>query len=273
MKKRRPIKKSRSKNAARRGAAILLTVVALLSFAIYHYRESLAHYFSFRTRSVEEERLTELHNFQVLSVHGDKSIGFDVSEYQGVVNWFQVDSVEGAFKLDFVFLRATAGKDVVDKRFADNWAGAGRAGFLRGAYHYYRPNENSYEQADNFIKTVHLKEGDLPPVLDIEKLPEEQSLDSLKVGLRRWLTRVEKHYGVKPIIYSGDSYYNDFLKAEFSEYAFWIANYNFFVEEIDPCWTFWQFTEKASVPGVLGEVDVNIFNGTRAELQNRAIRK
>jgi lysozyme len=40
----------------------------------------------------------------------------------------------------------------------------------RGAYHYYRPNENSLEQATLFIKTVSLKKVDVP-VLDIERLP------------------------------------------------------------------------------------------------------
>ncbi|RYG05656.1 MAG: glycoside hydrolase family 25 protein, partial [Chitinophagaceae bacterium] len=134
-------------------------------------------------------------------------------------------------------------------------------------YHYYRPNENSIEQANNFIKNVKLQKGDLPPVLDIEKLPKEQSLDSLKVGLRRWLKRVEEHYNVKPIIYSGESYYSDFLEEEFSEYTFWIANYNFFVEQIQPGWMFWQFTESAEVPGIPGKVDLNVFNGPRERLE------
>jgi lysozyme len=38
-------------------------------------------------------------------------------------------------------------------------------------------NENSLEQATLFIKTVSLKKGDLPPVLDIERLPKNQSVD------------------------------------------------------------------------------------------------
>ncbi|HEU0137474.1 MAG TPA: GH25 family lysozyme, partial [Flavobacterium sp.] len=134
--------------------------------------------------------------------------------------------------------------------------------FIRGAYHYYRPNENSSDQADNFIATVKLSKGDLPPVLDIEQLPKRQSVDSLKVGLKRWLTKVEKHYNMRPIIYSGERYYDDFLKDEFEGYTFWIANYNFFVENIKDDWQFWQFTEKATVPGISGPVDMNIYNGT-----------
>jgi lysozyme len=138
---------------------------------------------------------------------------------------------------------------------------------IRGAYHYYRPNENSLEQASLFIKTVTLKKGDLPPVLDIEKLPKEQSIERLKIGLRRWLKAIEKHYGVRPIIYSGEKYYDDFLKEEFSDYLFWIANYNFYREEIQEDWLFWQFTEKATVPGIDTKVDVNIYNGDLHQLQ------
>jgi lysozyme len=146
-------------------------------------------------------------------------------------------------------------------------ATAKKNNFIRGAYHYYRPNENSIEQADNFIKTVKLKIGDLPPVLDIEKLPENQSIDSLKVGLRRWLKKVDQHYKVKPIIYTGERYYNDFLKDEFSEYTFWVANYNFFVENIENDWQFWQFTEKARINGINENVDLNIYNGTPKMLE------
>src|SRR5690606_29373626 len=194
-----------------------------------HYRTALAYYFSFKSKVAEEDKLHAIRNFQVLSNHQGKSFGFDVSQYQGKINWYQADSIEKTFPIDFVFIRATAGRDKVDNAFHENWQNAAKVGLIRGAYHYYRPDENSIEQAALFISTVTLKKGDLPPVLDIEKIPAEQSIDSLKKGLKRWLTAVEKHYGVKPIIYSGQKYYEDFLRDEFGkDYKFWIANYNFF---------------------------------------------
>lgn len=117
-----------------------------------------------------------------------------------------------------------------------------------------------------------MSKGDLPPILDIEKLPETQSIDSLKVGLKRWLTKIEKHYKVKPIIYSGESYYNDFLKEEFSAYPFWIANYNFWRKEMDDSWLLWQFTEKAQVNGINGLVDVNVFNGLKIQMMEQCVK-
>jgi lysozyme len=276
--KRKPRAKKKTSFFSGSGLRFLLIAffMLLLSAAGYHYRNGLAYYFSFKSDKIwkdetEAKRISDVRNYQVLDRHDGKVVGFDVSQFQGKIDWDLVDKVEDSYPLEFVFIRATAGKNKVDTQFLNNWRGAKKRKMIRGAYHYYRPNENSLEQAELFIKTVKLQKGDLPPVLDIEKLPKNQSIDSLKVGLRRWLKRIDKHYNVKPIIYTGESYYNDFLKEEFSEYPFWIANYNFFVEEIDEDWLFWQFTEKASVSGIKGNVDINLYNGTPKQLGYRTM--
>ncbi|KQW97728.1 glycoside hydrolase family 25 protein [Flavobacterium sp. Root420] len=247
--------------------------LAVLFFGtIYHYRAGLAYYLGFKSGKVLEEdevdkHLSDVRNIQVLENHKGKVIGIDVSEFQGKVDWDDIEILEEKYPVQFVFIRATAGNDRVDAQFKRNWGGAKENKIMRGAYHYYRPNENSIEQANLFIKTVKLQKGDLPPVLDIERLPKNQPLDSLKKGLKRWLTKVEAHYQVRPIIYTGERYYSDFLKEEFSEYLFWIANYNFYREKIEDDWLFWQFTEKASLPGIKHRVDVNIYNGDLEQLQ------
>jgi lysozyme len=252
--------------------SVITFFVVLIVVVSYHYRDGFAYYFSFKSDKILKEetdakRISDVRNYQVLEKHEGKSIGLDVSEYQGKIRWTYVDTLENKYPLHFVFIRATVGKDRKDRQFNRNWLGAKENKMIRGAYHYYRPNENSIEQAALFIKTVTLEKGDLPPVLDIEKLPKNQSVENLKLGLRRWLNAVESHYGVKPIIYTGERYYDDFLKEEFSDYLFWIANYNFYREEIAEDWLFWQFTEKASIPGIKGNVDVNIYNGDLQQLR------
>ncbi|AOW08107.1 glycoside hydrolase family 25 protein [Flavobacterium gilvum] len=243
-----------------------IVILIVLSVA-YHYRSSLANYLGFKSHFKNSETFfSEARNLQVLEKNEGKVIGIDVSEYQGKIRWSYVDTIEEKYPLRYVFIRATVGNDRVDNEFERNWLGAKENKMIRGAYHYYRPNENSLEQAELFIKTVKLKKGDLPPVLDIEKLPKEQSIERLKLGLKRWLNAVEKHYGVRPIIYTGEKYYDDFLKDEFGDYLFWIANYNFYREEIQEDWLFWQFTEKATVPGIDSTVDVNIYNGDLQQL-------
>lgn len=273
--RRSPYSKAKPKKSIfSKGVRFIMYAVLLLIFlgTIYHYRAGLAYYLGFKSGKVLEEdevdkHLSDVRNIKVLENHKGKVIGIDVSEFQGEVDWDDVEILEEKYPVQFVFIRATAGNDRVDKQFKRNWEGAKENKIMRGAYHYYRPNENSIEQANLFIKTVKLQKGDLPPVLDIEKLPKNQSLDSLKKGLKRWLTKVEAHYQVRPIIYTGESYYGDFLKEEFGEYLFWIANYNFYREKIEDDWLFWQFTEKASLPGVEHRVDVNIYNGDLEQLQ------
>lgn len=285
-KKTTPKRTSRSKSSKSTktpfGRLLLFTLgvlfVVLLISVVYNYRNGILYYLGFKTGinvnelTEEERKIEDIRIFEVLSRHDTQLVGFDVSEYQSEIEWEKIDKIEEEFPLSFVFIRATAGSATTDSRFKENWEAAKEHYFVRGAYHYYRPNENSIAQADNFIRTVKLKKGDLPPVLDIEKLPRTQSVDSLKKGLRRWLTHVEKHYKVKPIIYSGESYYTDFLKKEFKGYPLWIANYNFFVERIQKDWRFWQFTEKAQVVGVKGMVDINVFNGNREDLKALCIQ-
>jgi lysozyme len=270
--RRKPRKKAAFFSGKLLRYSIIVFFVLLFLGVGYHYRDGFLYYLGFKSyklryEQAEAKRISDVRNFQVLENHKGKAIGLDVSEYQGEIDWTLVKSIEENYPLEFVLIRATAGNDREDLQFKKNWFGAKNRKMIRGAYHYYRPNENSLEQARIFIKTVQLQKGDLPPVLDIEKLPKEQSLDSLKKGLKRWLKAVEAHYKVKPIIYTGEKYYDDFLKEEFSEYLFWIANYNFYREKIGEDWLFWQFTEKASVSGIKGNVDVNIFNGDVEQLR------
>ncbi len=271
--KRKPASKKKSSFwNGNKGSFILgiLFAVFLITIA-FHYRNGLSYYLGFNKVNIsskyEEKQISDVRNFQILEKYKNKVAGFDVSEYQGKINWDEIKDIDNTYPLRFVFIRATAGKNKLDSKFDYNWSESRANSFIRGAYHYYRPNENSIEQAEYFIKNVKLKKGDLPPILDIEKLPENQPIDSLKIGLKRWLEKVDAHYKVKPIIYTGEKYYDAFLKEEFSNYTFWIANYNFFVEDIKEDWLFWQFTEKASISGIKGNVDVNIYNGTPKMLE------
>lgn len=266
--RRRPNKKNNQGIANLKKYIWAALGLLFLGSVIYHYRTAFAYYLGFKSDKLSKtDVFSEARNLRVLEKHEGKAVGIDVSEYQGKISWSYVDTIENQYPLHFVFIRATAGNDAVDRRFKRNWEGAKKNKMIRGAYHYYRPNENSLEQAELFIKTVRLQKGDLPPVLDIEKLPKNQSMTNLKKGLRRWLQAIENHYKVKPIIYTGEKYYDDFLKEEFSDYLFWIANYNFYREEIQDDWLFWQFTERADVPGIEGNVDVNIYNGDLQQLQ------
>lgn len=253
----------------------------ILIFVGIHYRVGIKLFvqsvyeriFSSEREQVDKLTVHDIRNAEVFSKHQDMLFGFDVSHYQSEIDWIKIDSIYDKYPLDFVFIRATMGADGYDSKFEHNWKKAKSNLFVRGAYHYYRPDENSVMQARNFINAVTLEAGDFYPVLDIEDLPKKQSMDSLKSGIKKWLNIVEKHYKVKPIIYSGDHYFHKHLKNEFSEYPIWIANYNLFVEKIKEDWVLWQFTDKGTLKGVPTKVDLNIFQGNHQDLKKYLVKE
>lgn len=251
--------------------SILIPLILMVMIGLWHYRAGIIYYAQTIFSKIEPDQASnkkyDARNIFLMSQHKNYIFGMDISHYQGHVIWDSIRTINDRFPLDFVFIRATMGETGKDREFNNNWIGASRQSKIKGAYHYYRPNENSLKQANNFIRQVILQPGDLPPVLDIEELPRNQSLQDLQKGLKRWLTTVEKHYNIKPILYSGDSYYTDFLEREFSDYILWIANYNFWVESPKDHWDFWQFSEKGRVNGIAYPVDLNMYKGDIEELE------
>ncbi|NJO03988.1 MAG: glycoside hydrolase family 25 protein [Bacteroidia bacterium] len=194
--------------------------------------------------------------------------GIDISHYQDVIDWSAVAdmNVQG-IKIDFVFIKATEGRESQDPHFAYNWRESRRQSLLRGAYHFYRPNVNSNYQAENFIQTVSMESGDLPPILDIE-ITGKYSMDNTRAGLQNWLNIIEAHYGVRPIIYTNLHYYQDHLKGYFDDYPLWIAQYGRDDLNLDKkAWLFWQHSDRGLMNGVAGFVNFDVFNGSLQSLK------
>jgi len=156
--RRKPTTKRKS-NATSKWIFYFISFVLFLFVAIgvYTFRDGFLYYLGFKTDknvetlSKEERKLADIRIYEVLHKHDDKAIGFDVSEYQSEIDWEQTYHLDESFELSFVFIRATAGKNKVDSKFKENWKASKERQLIRGAYHYYRPNENSIEQAENFI--------------------------------------------------------------------------------------------------------------------------
>jgi len=246
----------------------------ILFFIVFHYRDGLKYFFQdlyervFKNEQLKEVTVHDIRAIEILDKHTEHYLfGFDVSHYQYRINWKVTDSLYQKFPVDFVFIRSTMGIDGIDYEFKTNWNYAKTRLLIRGAYHYYRPDENSTLQAQNFIKNTFLEPGDFVPVLDIEDYPKHQSVERLREGVQNWLEIVEKHYGVKPIIYSGENFYNRNLKDHFPNHKIWIAKYSVFSEKMKDDWHFWQFTDKGTVPGVETPVDLNIFKGNRHDIK------
>ena len=221
------------------------------------------------------------YGFRWRALYGDISYpegyeihGIDISHYQGTIDWHTLKN-EGTIKdcpIRFVMIKATEGATKIDENFDENFYQARENGFTRGAYHFYSIYSPAKEQASHFIKQVKLENGDLPPVLDVEHKPKKQTDEEFKQSILEWLDIVEKHYGVKPIIYTYYKFKTHYLNDEvFDQYPYWIAHYYVDKVEYQGPWKFWQHTDVGKLPGIKGYVDFNIYNGSFYDLRQMTI--
>lgn len=269
IKKRHP-----KKNSFPWNFIFLAVFIAIFTFSFYYQEEIKIVYYKVKSSYINYKmryasKTEQSKKTKIINHYKENIFGIDISHYQGIINWKQVAFLEDSIPIDFVMIRATAGDTKNDKYFKYNWREAKNQNIKRGAYHYYRPNENSTKQAENFIDRVTLEKGDIVPILDIEEEPIVQSIAQLRKGIKNWLEIVEKEYGAKPIIYTGDSFYKDYLKGKgFEDYSFWIANYN--KNRIKPKmnkWLIWQFSDQGKVAGINTFVDLNVFDGNAKHLE------
>ena len=199
--------------------------------------------------------------------------GIDISHYQGKIDWEQLKNamIKGC-PVRFVIIKSTEGSSRLDENFRENFNQARDFGFIRGVYHFWSNKSTAREQAYYFLDQVHLTDGDLPPVLDIEHKPADKSVEDFQRDVLTWLHIVEDKYHVKPIIYTDYKFKEQYLSAPvFDDYPYWIAHYYVDKVQYKGKWKFWQHTDVGKLPGIKGYVDFNIYNGSYYELKQLCI--
>ena len=198
--------------------------------------------------------------------------GIDVSKYQNIIDWGSVHDMKvGDVQLSFAFIKATEGLGNEDAYFQRNWKKAKDAGIARGAYHFFLATKSGKAQAENFINSVQLEPGDLPPVLDIEQT-YGMAPEKLRERAKEWLQTVQDFYHIQPIIYTNVDFYKQYLRDDFDAYPLWVAHY---LQKERPsiyrAWEFWQHSEGGRVNGIQTKVDFDVFNGDSTEFRKLLI--
>jgi GH25 family lysozyme M1 (1,4-beta-N-acetylmuramidase) len=204
---------------------------------------------------------------------GSQARGIDVSNYQhpgnAPIDW---GAVRGS-GIEFAFIKATEGPvGCGGGYYTNNWARrdlaeSAAAGLYRGAYHFARPGDinSAVNQARYFVNAVGPMNGprDLPPVLDIESSCGLGPAD-LAAFARAWVDEVRALTGRTPIVYTYYYFWQDQLQndASLANLPLWIATYG--ARPLVPApwhgnWTFWQHSSTGAVPGIAGNVDLNLF--------------
>jgi lysozyme len=196
--------------------------------------------------------------------------GLDVSDHQPSTQW-QIVAHTGA---GFSFVKATEGVTFTNPDFSTDWPAVKRNGLVRGAYHYFHPDDDPVQQADFFLTTVgNFESTDLPPLFDWEKSDHVAVASDVQKAVA-WLERVEAATGKTPIIYTNLRFWGGVDDPEaVSRYPLFIADYQ------DPScpavpppwsgWAFWQYTETGKLAGVSDSkgLDLDTFNGTLSDLK------
>jgi len=239
--------------------------IAIVAVYVYFFYYIFVGPFGFRWRALYGE---------VNYPDGYEIHGIDISHHQGTVDWrtLRERGLINETPIRFIMIKATEGASRVDENFEENFREAREYGFTRGAYHFYSVYSPAEKQAAFYIKHAKLENGDLPPVLDVEHKPNHQSDEAFAASVLKWLDIVEKHYGVKPIIYTYYKFKTRYLNdSVFDSYPYWIAHYYVDKVEYEGPWKFWQHTDAGRLPGIKGEVDFNIYNGSFYDLRKMTI--
>lgn len=226
-----------------------------------------------------------MHTGKKRFITGDVVYGIDVSRHQGTWNWEDLALYANAkgevytsfhqmgYEVQpslFIIMKATEGATIQDPLYKTNLKQAKEGGIVKGAYHFMTTQSIIEDQISNFISNAVVEKGDFPPVLDIE-IPthrmKEVGVSKVQSMALQWLREIQKHYGVRPIIYTNEKFRRDYLNVpEFANYDYWMARYSDREPESGD-WLIWQFTQVGQMRGISSSVDVNCFHGSLTDMK------
>lgn len=192
----------------------------------------------------------------------------DVSVFQpSNIDWqaYKIWSASGD-GISRVALRSSYGRGYIDQHFQAYRTGALDAGIdVILYYHYSYPASNG---ASSEADWQHQVIGALRPqdqlVLDFEENVDAATAE----WAYEWLARQEQNYGKPPMIYASDAYIRERLNDQrLAHFPLWLAAWQFTPDARPVCpppwshYTYLQYTDRATIPGIAGTVDANISLG------------
>ena len=196
---------------------------------------------------------------------GSGKNGIDVSSHQGNIDWSSVKAAGINFAIIRVGYRGSqSGVLVEDSRFKKNIQGATAAGINVGVYFFTQAvtEAEAVEEASMALSLCSGYNLAYPIFVDTENGSGGARANGLDKATRTACVsafcKTVANGGRKAGVYASKSWYNNKIDASaFSSYFIWVAQYN------TTCtykgkYNMWQYSSKGSVPGIKGNVDVNI---------------
>lgn len=222
----------------------------------------------------------------------DRVYGIDISRYQHEIgrrvygiDWkrMRIRSLGTAsrkrihgpqdYPVSFVYIKATQSNYIRNRYYNADIAAARRQGIPAGAYHFFSTRRSGKVQARYFLRIARPKRGDLPPVLDVEPYDRQikamGGITALFHEVLEWMHAVEQQCGTRPILYVSQNFVNKYMEhapAALSRYPVWIARYGEYKPYVRLL--YWQLAADGRVAGIRGDVDINVYNGSRKQFED-----
>ena len=196
---------------------------------------------------------------------GSGKNGIDVSSHQGNIDWASVKAAGINFAIIRVGYRGSqTGALVEDSCFKKNIQGATANGINVGVYFFTQATTEA-EAVEEASMALTLCSGynlSYPIFVDTENGSGAARANGLDKGTRTACVaafcKTIANGGRKAGVYASKSWYNNKIDASaFSNYFIWVAQYNTTCNYKGK-YNMWQYSSKGSVPGIKGNVDVNI---------------
>lgn len=182
--------------------------------------------------------------------------GIDISHHQGEIDF---NKLKG--NIDFAMVRTSYGSFYEDRKYKRNIKGLESIGVPYGLYHFsYATNiEDAKKEANGFINIIKKYNPTYPVVIDIESSNRTRSVNNNKlVDITDTICSMIESAGYYVMIYANLDYLNGKLNSsKLDRYDKWLAQWTK-SPTYNKSFGIWQYSSKGSLPGINGNVDLNI---------------
>lgn len=197
--------------------------------------------------------------------------GIDISSWQGKIDWKKVSD----YGMDFAIIRITEVGNVKDSQFENNFAGCNKYKIPVGVYKYSYAMTIAEIQSEarKVVSTLNGRKIQFPVFLDLEYHNQRtlgaESIHKMADAFRKIIEAA----GYTFAIYCNLDWYINVICSHLRKYEFWIARYpdndnGTMQERLRPdIGVGWQYSSKAKIPGISGNVDRDVFYKNYAEPQ------
>jgi GH25 family lysozyme M1 (1,4-beta-N-acetylmuramidase) len=190
----------------------------------------------------------------------DNELGIDVSKWQGDIDFEKVKEAGATFVMIRLGVKLNSGEEpYVDSFFLQNIKNAKEAGLKVGVYLYSKAlsKEEAISEAEWLLNTLGSESLDLPIVFDWEIWSGwnsyHLSFHDLNEMAKGFISKVEEK-GYKGMLYGSKHYLENFWDDTYDNV--WLAHY--VTETSYQNYDIWQFSNVGRIPGINGDVDLDI---------------